>query len=159
MSRSARVFLIKARVTDLAGESRRNETKRVRALSTRAVEKYDVILVCSALYANDIRANLASEWVGHDAIATGLAEATAPLFRRGLLSGVLLTGGNMAAAFLRQIRAEELRLEREILPGIPLCRVVSGDVKGLKVATKAGGFGLKGSLTQIVHCLAYEAAP
>jgi uncharacterized protein YgbK (DUF1537 family) len=156
MSRSSRVFLIKARVADLAGESRRNEIRRVYALSTRAVEKYDVILVCSALYAKDIRANLLSEWVRHDVIATGLAEATAPLVRRGLIRGVLLTGGNMAAAFLRQIRAGELRLEREILPGIPLCRIVSGNANGLKIATKAGGFGLKGCLKQIVDCVAYD---
>ena len=88
-------------------------------------------------------------------VASGLAAATAPLALSGALSGALLTGGEMAAAFLRKIRARGLRLEREILPGNPLSSVVSGKAAGLKVVTKAGGFGLRGSMKQIVDCLTF----
>jgi uncharacterized protein YgbK (DUF1537 family) len=129
-------------------------------LTTRAVEKYDVILVCSALYAKDIRPKFAHSQRGgkFDAVASGLATATAPLALSGALSGTLLTGGEMAAAFLKKIRARGLGLEREILPGIPLGRVLSGNATGLKVVTKAGGFGLQGSMRQIVDCLTYGRA-
>jgi uncharacterized protein YgbK (DUF1537 family) len=155
MVRYPRAFLLKASVEALAGRSRSLEINRIRKLATRAVEKYDVILVCSALYAKDIRPKLAHSERGRrfDAVASGLATATAPLALSGTLSGTLLTGGEMAAAFLRMIHARELRLEREILPGIPLSSVVSGKAAGLKIVTKAGGFGLRGSMRQIVYCL------
>ena len=84
-----------------------------------------------------------------------MAAATAPLALSGALSGALLTGGEIAAAFLRKIRARGLRLVREILPGNPLSSVVSGKAAGLKVVTKAGGFGLRGSMKQIVDCLTF----
>ena len=155
MARYPRAFLLKARVEALAGKLRSLEISRIRTLATRAVEKYDVILVCSALYTKDFQPKLAhSERGGRsDAVASGLAAATAPLALSGALSGTLLTGGEMAAAFLRKIGARGLRLEREMLPGIPLGRVVSGKAAGLKVVTKAGGFGLRGSMRQIVDCL------
>ena len=157
MAKYPRAFLLKARVETLAGESRSLEIRRIRMLAARAVEKYDVIIVCSALHARDIRPKLAHLERGRksDAVASGLAEATAPLALSGVLSGTLLTGGEMAAAFLRMIRARGLRLEREILPGIPLGRVLSGKAAGLKVVTKAGGFGLRGSMRQIVECLTF----
>ena len=157
MAKYPRAFLLKARVEALAGEPRSLEISRIRMLATRAVEKYDIIIICSALHARDIKLKLAhSERGGRsDAVASGLATATAPLVLSGALSGILLTGGEMAAAFLRKIRARGLRLEREILPGIPLGRVLSGKAAGLKVVTKAGGFGLRGSMRQIVECLTF----
>lgn len=150
-----KVFLLKARVDALAGETRNREISRIHKLTTRAAEKCDVIVVCSALYAKDIRPKFEhSERLGRsNVIASGLAAATAPLALSGALSGALLTGGDMAAAFLRKIRARGLRLEQEIVPGIPLGRVMSGKAAGLKIVTKAGGFGLQGSMRQIMDCL------
>ena len=155
MLRCPEVFLLKARVNALAGESRNLEINRIQTLATRAVKKYDIILVCSALYAKDIQPKFAHSKPGEgsDAVASGLAAATASLALSGALSGTLLTGGDMATAFLRKIRARGLKLEREILPGIPLGRVASGKATGLKIVTKAGGFGLRGSMRQIVNCL------
>jgi uncharacterized protein YgbK (DUF1537 family) len=71
----------------------------------------------------------------------------------GIIDAVLLTGGEMAAAFLKSIQASELRLEKEILPGIPLSSIAVGRGTGLKVVTKAGGFGSRGSMRQIVNYL------
>jgi len=157
MARNPEVFLLKARVDALAGKSRNREIIRMRKLTTRAAEKYHVIVVCSALYAKDIQPKFAHLERGErsDAIARGLAAATASLALSGALSGALLTGGDMATAFLRKIRARGLRLEQEILPGIPLGRVMSGNAAGLKIVTKAGGFGLQGSMRQIVNYLTY----
>jgi len=154
MERYPEVFFLKASVEALAGESRSLEISRIRRLATQAIEKYDIIVVCSALYAKDIRQNFGRlERAGSDMVASGMALATAPLVVSGALGGALLTGGEMAAAFLKTVRARGLRLEREILPGIPLGRVISGKAAGLRVVTKAGGFGLRGSMRQIVNCL------
>jgi uncharacterized protein YgbK (DUF1537 family) len=156
MTRYPEVFLLKARVNALAGESRRLEINRIHTVTTRAVKKYDIIIVCSALYAKDIQPKFAKSKRGgrSDTVASGLAAATASLALSGVLSGTLLTGGDMATAFLRKIRARGLKLEREIFPGIPLSRVASGEATGLKIVTKAGGFGLQGSMRKIVNCLA-----
>jgi uncharacterized protein YgbK (DUF1537 family) len=156
MTRYPEVFLLKARVNALAGESRNLEINRIHKLITRAVKRYDIIIVCSALYARDIQPKFAQPKRGErsDGVASGLAAATASLALSGALSGTLLTGGDMATAFLRKIRARGLKLEREILPGIPLSRVASGEATGLKIVTKAGGFGLQRSMRQIVNCLA-----
>jgi uncharacterized protein YgbK (DUF1537 family) len=59
----------------------------------------------------------------------------------------------MASALLTHINARELNVEAEILPGIAVCNVVSGRAKGLKVVTKAGGFGSPGSMIRLVRYL------
>jgi uncharacterized protein YgbK (DUF1537 family) len=153
-----RTFLIKARTAALVGRSRNKEIKRIRLLAAQAVLRYDVILICSAFYKRDFRHNLVSPKLNKlgessDAIVRGLALATGTLALSRSVTGVLLTGGEMAAAFLYQIQARGLRLEREILPGISQGSVISGRAAGLKIVTKAGGFGFRGSMRKIVNCL------
>jgi uncharacterized protein YgbK (DUF1537 family) len=59
----------------------------------------------------------------------------------------------MATAFLNQIQANGLRLETEMLPGIAQGTIMSGKAAGLKVITKAGGFGIPGSMMRLIrHC-------
>jgi uncharacterized protein YgbK (DUF1537 family) len=153
-----RTFLIKARTAALVGRSRNKEIKRIRLLAAQAVLRYDVILICSAFHKRDFRHNLVSPKLNKlgessDAIVRGLALATGTLALSRSVTGVLLTGGEMAAAFLYQIQARGLRLEREILPGISQGSVISGRAAGLKIVTKAGGFGFRGSMRKIVNCL------
>ncbi|MEZ5845268.1 MAG: four-carbon acid sugar kinase family protein [Geminicoccaceae bacterium] len=57
---------------------------------------------------------------------------------------MLLTGGATAEALLDSLRIGLLRVEGEILPGVPLCR--SGDTV---VMTKSGGFGDADTLVRI----------
>ncbi len=154
-ARNARTLLIRAKAALLTGNSRRLEMSRIRRLAGQGLESHDVVLICSALYLSDLDPDLisqASRKLG-DPIASGLAAAITPLVLSGIVTGVLLTGGEMASAFLKNIQASELRLEREILPGIPLSTVVMGGGGSLKVVTKAGGFGSRGSMRQIVNSL------
>ena len=154
-ARNVRTLLIRAKAALLTGNSRRREISRIRRLAEQGLKRYDVVLICSALYQNDFDPDLisqASRRLG-DPIASGLAAAISPLVLSGIVDGVLLTGGEMGAAFLKIIQASELRLEKEILPGIPLSTVVVGRGSVLKVVTKAGGFGSRGSMRQIVDYL------
>jgi uncharacterized protein YgbK (DUF1537 family) len=59
----------------------------------------------------------------------------------------------MAVALLKGIRAGGLRIETELLSGIAGCTVISGPAAGLRVVTKAGGFGAPGSVTRLVRYL------
>jgi len=155
-ARNTRIFPIRARARALLdGNSRRGEISRIRQLTEQGLKSHDIILICSALYRNDFDPDLilqVSRSV-RDPIASGLAAAISPLALSGIVSGVLLTGGEMAAAFLKSIQATELRLEKEILPGIPLSTVTGGKGNGLKIVTKAGGFGSRGSMIHIVDYL------
>jgi D-threonate/D-erythronate kinase len=51
------------------------------------------------------------------------------------------TGGETAALLLRAMGASALEIDRELLPGVPRCRIVDGPWAGTPLITKAGGFG------------------
>jgi uncharacterized protein YgbK (DUF1537 family) len=81
----------------------------------------------------------ASRHLSYKAITSGLAAAVLVPVKVG---AVLLAGGEMASAFLNKLEARGLTLETELLPGIVLGTVMSGKADGLKIVTKAGGFGI-----------------
>ncbi|MGI6403569.1 MAG: four-carbon acid sugar kinase family protein [Oscillospiraceae bacterium] len=56
-------------------------------------------------------------------------------------SGVFLTGGDTAIAFMRSLEASGSMIQTEILVGIPMMRLRGGPWDGLKLITKAGAFG------------------
>jgi uncharacterized protein YgbK (DUF1537 family) len=61
---------------------------------------------------------------------------------------LVLSGGETAAAVLDAIGAGLLRVEGEVLPGLPLCRVVG--LPGFPaVITKSGGFGPPDTLLRL----------
>ncbi len=67
-----------------------------------------------------------------------------------LVSGLILTGGEMAFQILQVLEASGLRLESEVEPAIPFGRLIGGEFEGLPVITKAGSFGGEETLW---HCL------
>ena len=69
-----------------------------------------------------------------------------------------MTGGETAYAVLKRL-GDCLSLHAELLPGIALCVVRGGPWEGLKVITKAGGFGSPETLLELVDILRqHEAA-
>lgn len=156
-ARNAQALLIRAKAARLTGNSRRREISRIRKVAEQGLESHDIVLICSALYQKDFDPALISGASVskrlRDPISNGLAAAASPLALSGIVEAVLLTGGDMAAAFLKSIKTSELRLEKEILPGIPLSTVKLHHGRSLKVVTKAGGFGSRGSMRQIIDYL------
>jgi len=67
--------------------------------------------------------------------------------------GVVLTGGDTALLVLWALGARGIRLEREVLTGIPFGRLVGGACTDLPVVTKAGGFGPPEALVRAVRFL------
>jgi uncharacterized protein YgbK (DUF1537 family) len=148
--------LVKARAEALTRKkTRKSEICRVRNQVRKIIRSHRSTLVCSALYQSDLRRALLGpgNLTLHDPIASGLAAAVSPLILNGDVRAVLVTGGEMASAFLTKIDAKELNVEAEILPGIAVCNVASGRARGLKVVTKAGGFGSPGSMIRLVRYL------
>jgi uncharacterized protein YgbK (DUF1537 family) len=87
------------------------------------------------------------------AIPAALGKVTARLLRKIRPGGLVLTGGDLAMGVCRQLAASALRVEEEVLPGIPCSTLMDGPFRGLRVVTKAGGFGGKDALWRITQYL------
>lgn len=70
-----------------------------------------------------------------------LGETVSRIARHPGLRGIVLTGGDIAAACIAALGAYGVRLGSEVAPGIPQGWLVGGDHDGLPVVTKAGAFG------------------
>lgn len=55
--------------------------------------------------------------------------------------GLILTGGDIAFNVVKKLNAKIIKINNEIEPGIPEIELLKGPFKGLKIITKAGGFG------------------
>lgn len=86
-------------------------------------------------------------------VASALAEVAAAALEQESLSGVVVTGGDTARALLDVLGADGIDLVSEVLPGIPLGTVHGGRRPGLRIVTKAGGFGGPEALVQAVGYL------
>ncbi|MCD6529993.1 four-carbon acid sugar kinase family protein [Candidatus Bathyarchaeota archaeon] len=86
-------------------------------------------------------------------IASFLGAVARRVLESSRVSGLVLTGGDVAIKALEALDVERLRVEDEVLPGVPSTRVMDGKFRGLRVVTKAGGFGEENSLVKIIKYL------
>lgn len=87
-------------------------------------------------------------------LATALAEGVVRVMDEIEPAGVVATGGDTARALLARLGAAGIDLHAEVLPGIPYGTLNGGSRSGLRVVTKAGGFGPPGALAQAARYLA-----
>lgn len=91
-------------------------------------------------------------------IARCLGKIAKELTRKGLVSDLVVTGGGTATHVVKTMGASFISLGNELLPGIPSGILQGGPCAGVRVITKAGGFGSKESLAKVVEYLR-EAKP
>ena len=91
-----------------------------------------------------------------DSVSTNLGKVVAKVLSRQSLSGLILTGGDMALKACHLLRSSAMRIEGEILPGIPLSSLTDGPFKGLRIVTKSGGFGDQETLIKLARYLRRE---
>jgi len=91
--------------------------------------------------------------LGEAGVAERLGQWARILVDRHAIGGLVLTGGDVAMAVISALSADGIRLESELLPGIPLGILVGGARPDLPVITKAGGFGSPGTLVQAIQFL------
>ena len=119
-----------------------------------------------AAFAQEVQIVLAA---GHDVIATtsGLAQSDLGPFVvadrmsqlidfdsiRDMVGGVMLTGGDVAAAVCSRLGATAIGLRGEVLPAIPWGFLVDGRAPGLLLVTKAGSFGTPRTILSCVEHL------
>jgi len=76
-----------------------------------------------------------------DAISDGLQRFVMRILEKVKVGGLMVTGGTTALKLLQETGCEGIEVFREIEPGVPLGEIVGGNLDGLKIVTKAGGFG------------------
>jgi len=64
-----------------------------------------------------------------------------------------LTGGDTAFSVINLLKTEGIEIDGEILEGIVIGHLIDGKWDGMKVITKAGGFGKEDALEKIVRML------
>jgi 4-hydroxythreonine-4-phosphate dehydrogenase len=89
--------------------------------------------------------------LGGRAVAGRLAQTAKRLV--AAVGGMVLTGGDIAAAVCEALEVSAIQLDGEVQPGMPLCLLVGGLGRGLRVVTKAGGFGGEESISAAIRCL------
>ena len=77
----------------------------------------------------------------------------AGLLDRPPARALVLSGGDTALEACRALGVTGIRLEREVLPGIPRGVLIGGPFEGLTVVTKGGGFGAADALAAILEAV------
>jgi uncharacterized protein YgbK (DUF1537 family) len=96
---------------------------------------------------------------GGHVVAARLAQIVAASEVRCQVGGLVLTGGDVAAAVTTALGTTDLWLRGEILSGIPWGRLEGGSLHGSPVATKAGSFGDDHALLSCIDHLTSEVIP
>ena len=88
-----------------------------------------------------------------EAVARALGSLCRQIALNAPLSGLVLTGGDIALSCCSLLSASGISVVREVAPGIPVGILKGGQCSGLKVVTKAGAFGAEDALCKAVDCL------
>ena len=87
------------------------------------------------------------------AVAPGVAEAVGRLVATRRLAGLFLSGGDIAVEVCRRLSVSAIRVHGEVEPGVPAGEVVGGRAQGMRIVTKAGGFGSEAALMKSISYL------
>ncbi len=87
------------------------------------------------------------------AIPALMAEVVAGIFASRKLAGLFLSGGDVAVEVCRKLQVSAIRVLGEVEPGIPAGELIGGQSQGMRVVTKAGGFGTEEALVKSIAYL------
>jgi len=90
-------------------------------------------------------------------IAVALGQITSQVMSDRLVGGLFLTGGDIALQVCLALRAQALQPLTEVSPGLPVSLLNGGPWDGLRIITKAGGFGEKDAILTGIHYLKGES--
>jgi len=86
-------------------------------------------------------------------LPTIMAEMVAGILDNQEVAGLLLSGGDIALSVCRRLSTRAILIHGEIEPGIPAGELVGGRGRGIRVITKAGGFGTETVLIKSIPYL------
>jgi D-threonate/D-erythronate kinase len=89
-------------------------------------------------------------------ISVHLGRVVSAVLRRRKLSSLILSGGDIAVEACGHLKSTAMRIETEILQGIPLSSLTDGPYKGLNIVTKGGGLGDPDAFIEVIRYLTKE---
>lgn len=98
-------------------------------------------------------ASLGDSPLGGQVVAARLAQVAQGLAAERRVGGLILTGGDIAAAVCAALEASAFWLRGEVQPGIAWGVLIGGLLPGLPIVTKAGAFGANDALTVAINHL------
>lgn len=145
----------------LAGEeNRRTEADRLVKDAKKAVETGRDIVISLAQSKDEIsRIQQLGTRLGMDHhesagnILSFLGEVSSATIDTCKIERIVLVGGDTAIHVVNALGAYGIKIEDEVLPGIPLGRILGGRFDGLLIVTKAGGFGHEDALIEVIKKL------
>jgi uncharacterized protein YgbK (DUF1537 family) len=138
-------------------EQRSREVARSRSIAKETLDKGgDVVVRWASSFADaeeSMRLNISSDVQGMSRVVLSTLVAIATTLISQSLSGLVLTGGDTAMSFVDSLGAVGIGVTGEVEAGVPAVIIVGGKWDGMRVVTKAGGFGDEMTLMRIVQYL------
>ena len=119
----------------------------------RSYDGYDVVLVSAPTQQSGSPGDAAGR------VAAQLADFAADLHTKLDFAAVVVTGGDGARALVDRWQCTGIAIHDAVLEGIPQGVLVGGQVDGLPIITKAGGFGDHDALVAAVQRAHADLAP
>ena len=82
-----------------------------------------------------------------------MAEVVVGLLASRKFAGLFLSGGDIAVEVCRRLSISAIRVHGEVEPGVPAGELIGGQGQGMRVVTKAGGFGTEEALVKSIDYL------
>lgn len=90
--------------------------------------------------------------IGH-LVPAFIAELVSGILASGQFAGLFLSGGDIAVAVCRRLLVAAISVLGEVEPGVPAGELKGGQAEGMRLVTKAGGFGTEEALVKSIAYL------
>ncbi len=87
------------------------------------------------------------------AMAGIMAEIVVGILTSRRFAGLFLSGGDIALEVCRRLEVSAIQVNGEVEPGVPAGELVGGQYQGMRVVTKAGGFGTEEAMVKSIAYL------
>jgi len=82
-----------------------------------------------------------------------MAEIVAGILASHQFAGLFLSGGDIAVEVCRRLQVSAIQVHGEVEPGVPAGELMGGQYPGMRVVTKAGGFGTEEAMVKSIFYL------
>lgn len=86
-------------------------------------------------------------------MAKVMAEIVAGILASHRFAGLFLSGGDIAVEVCRRLQVSAIQVHGEVEPGVPAGELIGGQHQGMRVVTKAGGFGTEDAVLKSITYL------
>jgi uncharacterized protein YgbK (DUF1537 family) len=88
-----------------------------------------------------------------------MAEMATGILASHRFAGLFLSGGDIALEVCRRLQASAIQVHGEVEPGVPAGELMDGQFPGMRVVTKAGGFGTEEAMVKSITYLERGSVP